>query len=785
MKTRMRNLGFKALLATQFFGAFNDNAFKLVVSFIAVDQFAGRGGGSLYLSLSGVVFILPFLLFSTYAGFLADRFSKQKIIVLDKIAELVVMALGFFAFMHGEIGMLFIVLFLMGAHSAFFSPSKYGILPEILEEQRLSEGNGLIQMWTYAAIILGQACGGYLTAIAGGQIYKTAYAFILVAVMGIVTSLFVTPVPAAKTQRSFRWNFLGEVFQNMRDIKSDRTIFLTLVGLMYFSFLGGLFQLNIVLYARRVMEIGPMAASLLLVVLALGVGIGSMLAGKLSDRKIELGLVPLGAMGLSLFSILLGFVYRSYEGVVACLFLLGLSCGFYIVPLNALIQKESPSDRRGQILATNNFFSFAAILLGSGILYVFRDILGLNAAEIFVVCGVLTILGTVFVCRLLPYPLVRFVIWVLTHTIYRIKVINKDHVPSQGGALLVSNHVSFIDAVLIVVTIQRPIRFMIGRDVYDSSVFRPLFRLARAIPISRADNPKEIIRSLQEAQEALKKGELVCIFPEGQLTRTGNLLKFNEGLERIMKGVDCPIVPVHLDRIWGSIFSYEGGRFIYKWPKVIPYPVTVSFGEPMTPESRAFEVRGRVMELGAEAFQWRLADKCPLPEAFWREARKHPRKFCLADSSGRRLSYGVTLISAVALADVLRGKLALEKNVGLMIPPSVAGALVNIACSILNKVPVNLNYTASLEILASIVKQCATSCVITSKVLIEKTGINLPCGVIFIEEVASSIKKRHWLKAAMMSFAFPSRLSHRLVFGSPGNRQEELATIMFTSGSTG
>jgi len=786
LKKVVHHLGFKALLVSQFLEAFNDNAFKLVVGFIAVDQFANQTGGSLYLALSGVVFVLPFLIFSTYAGFLADRFSKQRIMVWSKIAEIVIMTAGLFALWEGNIWPILFVLFLMGTHSAFFSPSKYGILPEILSDQELSEGNGLIQMWTYAAIILGQACGGYLVHLAGPHIYKTAFIFIVVSILGFVTSLFITRVKASGSKRNFEWNFLAELYGNIKRVKENQPIFLSILGLMYFSFLGGLFQLNILLYARKVMGVDPFLSSILLIILALGIGLGSVLAGKFSDQKIELGLVPLGAIGLSVFSVLLGFAYHSFASVASCLFLLGLSSGFYIVPLNALIQQESPADRRGQILATNNFLSFTAILLGSGILYILRDLVDLNPAQIFVACGLTTILGTIYVCRLLPYPLVRLMIWILTHTVYKIRVIDKDNVPPQGGGLLVSNHVTFVDAVLIIVTIQRPIRFIISREVYQSSFFRPLFRLAKAIPISRTDSPKELIRSLQTAKEALKNGELVCIFPEGQLTRTGNLLRFNSGLEHITKGLDCPIIPVHLDRIWGSIFSYEGGKFLYKWPKIIPYPVTVSYGKPMSAASSAFDVRCRVMELGADALQYRLADKMTLPEAFWREARRHPQKFCSADSSGRRLNYGLTLLSAVALAQKLKGKFDQEKSIGIMIPPCVAGVLVNMAVSIINKVPVNINYTASKEALASIVKQCAMQYVITSMAFIEKTGLSVTCEMIFIEDAFSSLKKFDWLKAAFKSFIFPSGISHWLIFGNKSYRDhEKLATIMFTSGSTG
>jgi acyl-[acyl-carrier-protein]-phospholipid O-acyltransferase/long-chain-fatty-acid--[acyl-carrier-protein] ligase len=785
MKRTLQSRGFRALQVTQFLGAFNDNAFKVIVMFLAIDYFVQRGTGTFYVALAGAVFILPFLLFSTFAGHLADKVSKKKVLVVAKAAEIVLMIAGLFALLYFSVWGMMSVLFLMGLQSTFFSPAKYAIIPEILDEDDLSEGNGQMQMFTYAAIILGQASGGYLLQVFGGAPYKISFVFIGIALLGFLTSLVVTPVSAAGSQRKIEWNFIKEVIHNTHYVRTNQAIFLSILGLVYFAFLGGLFQPNILLYARNLMGVDHLLASLLLVSISLGIGLGGLMAGKFSDQKIELGLVPLGALGLSFFAMQLGFNYHSYTSVLVTLFFLGISSGFYIVPLNTVIQFESPADQRGRIIATNNFFSFAAMLLASVAIY-FLGTLNVNPAQTFFCMGLATILGAVYVCRLLPYPFIRLIVWILTHTLYKIKTLDKHHVPAAGGALLASNHVSYLDAVLLVVTVRRPIRFLMSREVYTTSILRPLFKIGRVIPIDRKDNPKAIIRSLNIAKDALRNGELVCIFPEGQLTRTGNLLKFNAGIEHILKGIDCPVIPVHIDRIWGSIFSHEGGKYLKKWPKVIPYPVTVSFGRALPATSSAFEIRSRVMELGADAFEHRLADKFTLPEAFWLEARKHPAKFCIADSSGKKLSYGTTLISAVALSRKINGKLFQEKTIGVLLPPSVAGSLVNIAISILNKVPVNINYTASKDALASTIKQCAMQYVITSRTFLEKTGAVLPCEALYVEDIIASLSRIEKLKVMLMSFALPYGLSHWFIFGPKDYRaHEKLATIMFTSGSTG
>jgi acyl-[acyl-carrier-protein]-phospholipid O-acyltransferase/long-chain-fatty-acid--[acyl-carrier-protein] ligase len=786
MERTTQKRGFKALLATQFLGAFNDNAFKLVISLLAVDLFVGKTGGTQYLSIAGVIFILPFLLFSAYAGFISDRFSKQKIIVVTKALELFVMVLGFLALLKGNISAIFLVLFLMGLQSTFFSPAKYGILPELLSDKDLSEGNGAIQLWTYMAIILGTVCGGYLFYITKAQVYKASFVFIAISILGILTSVFVTKVKPSGSERRFEWNFIKEIFRNVKKIKSDRPIFLSILGLVYFGLLGGLFQLNIILYTRKVMEVSQFYTGLLLTTVALGLGIGSAFAGKLSGRKIEFGLVPLGAIGLSVFSIILGFKYSSFISVAICLFILGISGGFYIVPLNAFVQQKSPEDRRGQILATMNFLSFSAILLASVVLFVLREIAKLNAAQIFVVSGIATIVVTVYICFLLPDCLLRFIIWLLTHSIYKIRVVNQENVPKRGGALLVCNHVSYVDWAIILASLQRHVRFMTGRNFYNSKLFGPLLKIAKAIPISNTDSPKEIINSLNAAKEALKRGDLVCIFAEGGLTRTGNILKFRKGLEHIMKDVECPIIPVHLDRIWGSIFSFEKGRYFFKVPKIIPYPVTISFGKPMPAQASAFEIRNRVLELGANAFKYRLEDQEPLPESFWREARKNPYKFCMADSTGKRMNFGKALISSVILARRIKKEFSQEETIAIMLPPSVVAALLNIAVSMAGKIPVNLNYTSSEQTLSSIIERCNIKHIITSRRFLKKMDLRLPQETIFVEDLACRITKKDKIVTALQSFVYPGLLSHRLIFGKRGSRSiDDLATIIFTSGSTG
>ncbi len=788
-KTSVKNStsarGFKALLVTQFLGAFNDNAFKLIIALLAIDIFGGLKGGTLYISIAGAIFILPFLLFSTYAGYLADRFSKKVIIIGAKVAELLIMVLGLFVFLWGNIWMMFFILFLMGAQSAFFSPSKYGILPEILNTEDISEGNGKIQFLTFLAIILGTASGGFFMGLSAAQPHQISYLFIIISLIGIVTSLFITKVSPSGSLRQIQWNFLAEVRANLKTLLKRRPIFLAIMGSVYFGLLGALFQLNILLYTRRVMQISHNGAGLLLTVVAFGIGFGSFSAGKLSDKKIEFGLVPLGALGMSVFSLCLGFTYHSFLFTLICLFFLGLSGGMYIIPLNAFIQQRSPKQERGKVLATNNFLGFSAMLLASVLLWLLREVLRLNAVQIFIFAGILTLGVTYYISTLLPKAFLRLIVFLITHSLYKTRCVGRENVPNRGGALLVCNHVSFVDPLLIVSSLQRPVQFLMSKEIYNWRLLKPLFKMMDNIPISIDDDSKDVVRAIKKAREELQAGNLVCIFAEGGITRTGHTHSFKRGLENIVQGTNIPIIPVHLDRMWGSIFSFERDKFFFKIPKKIPYPVTLSFGQTMSSDSTAFEIGNKVMEMGAEAFKYRIDDELPLPMAFWKEARTNPFRLCVADSMGKKLSYAKTLISAVALSKIIKENFS-QTEIGIMLPPTVAVSVVNIAASIAQKIVVNLNYTLSNEGLKEVIKQANINTVITSKKFIEKTGIALNCEEIFVEDLVKKLSRKDKNRAIFKSFILPAFLSRTLIFGRKRNwSMDKVAAIVFSSGSTG
>ena len=386
--------------------------------------------------------------------------------------------------------------------------------------------------------------------------------------------------------------------------------------------------------------------------------------------------------------------------------------------------------------------------------------------------------------RTLPNWLLRFILWVLTHLFYRVRVIGRGNVPRQGGALLVCNHMSFIDAVMLLAAARRPIRFLIFKDIYELPLVRPWARMVRAIPISSEQRPRDLIRSLREATDSIRRGELVCIFAEGQITRTGQLLPFRRGMERVMKGVDAPIVPVNLHGLWGSIFSFEGGRFLWKRPRRIPYPVTVSFGRPLPGTSTAFDVRQAVQELGTQAFSRDRQSAITLDHAFVRTARRYRRHFFMADSRVPKASFGAALTKTIFVARRLAPHWREQQMVGILVPPSVGGALVNFAASFLGRVPVNLNYTASSEVIASCAQQCDLRTVVTSKAFLERfPNLRIPAKSLLLEDLLANPTLGEKLSALLISW-LPFKLLKRAL-GARASSIDDLATIIFSSGSTG
>ena len=385
----------------------------------------------------------------------------------------------------------------------------------------------------------------------------------------------------------------------------------------------------------------------------------------------------------------------------------------------------------------------------------------------------------------LPHWLLRAFLWLLTHTVYRLRVAGGENVPAAGGALLVCNHLSFLDGMLLTAATHRQVRFVMYKGIYDHPVVNPWARMTRAIPISSELRPRDMIHALREARQAILDGDLVCIFAEGQITRIGRMLPFRRGFERVIRGVKAPIIPVHLDGAWGSIFSFDRGRFLWKIPWQIPYDVGVSIGHPLPPASKAYEVRQAVQELATEAYHYRKQKMRTLPRSLVRGARRHPFRLLMADANTPRVTFISALIKSIYLARRLQKVWEGQRFVGILLPPTVAGALVNFAASLMGKIPVNLNYTTSESTITKCMEQAGVTTVVTARAFLEKVPLKLP-GMVLLEEVAAKPKLHEKLMAALMAWTFPVQAIEKALGGltfSP--TLDDLATVIFSSGSTG
>lgn len=776
---------FWALITTQFQGAFSDMTYKTLLTLVALGTATSEAQGSDRVSTINTLFIVPFLLFSMYGGFLADRFSKRAVTTGTKLAEVVIMVLATLAAWQGDLTMGMGVLFLLGCQAAFFGPTKYSILPELLPEKRLSWGNGILEMTTFLSIILGTIAGGVLAEALRGRLYVAGVLLIGLALAGVSTSLGIEKLPAAAPTARFRWNSLSEVSRTIGIARNDRVLWLAVIGSIYFWFLGLMLQTNILFYGKNVLGLAEASVSYLLAALAIGIGIGSYVAGNVSGKKVEYGLIPLGSVGISVFLLVLALPAWGFWASLLLLSALGFSAGFFIVPLNALLQHRPDPSVKGSVVAMANLMTFVGMLLATGFYWVLTSLAHLSSQVVFLLMSLLTIGATIYVTILLPDSLMRLALWLLTHSVYRIQVIGRENIPERGGALFVSNHMSFVDALLLIASTDRRIRFLMEEELYELSFVRPFARMMRVIPISSRQGPRALIHSLREASRSVQEGRVVCIFAEGQITRIGQLLPFRKGFERIMKNVQAPIIPINLDRVWGSIFSYQKGRFLWKMPRLSFQPITVSFGKPMPGQSSSESVRQAVQELATDAYLYRKPDQSQLQRAFIRRVWRHPWRLAAADGLNPKVSYLGLLIRSIFLARLMQPRWGSQRMVGLLLPPSVAGAAANIAALLAGKIPVNLNYTVSQAVLESCIQQCEIETIITSRLFLEKVKITVPDSSIFLEDLAPFKTKGRLLIAVLKALPYPTTLLQRSL-GADGNRSvDRLATVIFSSGSTG
>lgn len=765
--------GLNALNITQFLGAMNDNILKLLIIFFLI-QHQGSAKAGIITATAGAAFVLPFLIFSAPAGCIADRFSKARVSVWVKLLEVIVTALAVATFALKLEWGLYGVLFLMATHSAFFAPAKYGIIPELAPRDELSRANGLIESFTFLAIIFGTVLASALTQAISGRFWMAAGVCLVVAVVGLISSLRLPKVPAVAPERPIRL-FPAEILRTLLHIRHDRWLMLAVIGLAWFMLVGAYTQLNLIGYGIQQMGLDEAKSGYLFLASAFGIAGGSLLAAKLSGKDVEFGIVPLGAIGLTIAPVLLHNAPANLPTVLAIILLFGISAGLFSLPLQTFIQLRAEAEIRGEVLAASSFVNWIGILIASALTFLFSGPLHMTAAQGFSVMGVMTLLLTLGTIRYLPDFLLRFVALVVMNLLYRIKVDGKQQVPLEGPALLVANHVSWIDALLLIATQTRRIRFVMERSIYETPLLNPLFRLMGVIPVSSKDGVSGFKEFLRATKQVLDDGYLVCIFAEGEITRHGSLNAFRPGFARIAQAAGVPIIPTYIGGAWGNVFSYARNRRIY----LHRYPIHILFGEPL-PADQPVKVRTSVMELSVRYYEGRKHDRLPLADAFVNTARSNWSDPAVNDTTGKSATYGQLLTGALLVKQRLQPKLD-GVNIGVLLPPSTAGFTANIALSLLGKVPVNLNYTASKDAFASALDQADIRCVVTSKKVLEKLPeLPMPKQIILLEEVMNGLGGLEKLTALLAA-----RLAPRTMLCSGRPNPDDTATIIFSSGSTG
>lgn len=802
-KGTLNSPSFLALLATQFLGAMNDNMFRWFIIPIGKPAI----GDAEALSLGLACFTLPYLLLASVAGYLADRFSKRTVIIACKVAEILIMILGIWAIQIGNIYLLFSIVALMGCQSALFGPAKFGSIPEMLRDNRLSRGNGLMGLITVVSSALGFIAGNYLYYITQpslenpgtfSDIQIAAFALIGVAALGTLVSLKIRKLPAAAPTREFPYNPAKETWHQMQLLRSSTPLLRTALGVAFFWMLASLAQMNVDTYGINELQLTQKDIGPLLGILVFGVALGSILAGIWSSGRIELGIVPLGAAGIVLTSLMLFFTGNSvgpgaenatslhYSLSLLWLFLLGVSSGLFDIPLETFLQHRSDVETRGSILAAANFLAFAFILVASFAFWVMQKHLELSASQIFMVLGLLTIPVGIYIFKLLPNATIRFMVWLVSCTIYKLRVKGLKNLPKKGGALLVANHVSWLDGIFLILTSTRPVRMIAYSTYVEAPWVAWLSRLYNTIPINVEDGPKALMKSIKTARNAIENGELVCIFAEGKLTRSGYLQPFQSGLMKIIKGTGAPVIPVYIDELWGSIFSFHGGKFFWKKPRRWPYPVSIRFGKPVLHPENEKHVQRVVQNLGVDAANFRKTYQMIPPRLFLRKCKSQRFQLKVSDSMGDERTGGMLLTGALVLRRLLN-KFVLkpdEKMVGVLLPPSVGGCAVNASLAISGRVPINLNYTLSDSDINYCIQEAGIKTVLTSQKFLEKRPIEMDANVVLLDDLKTKVTLWDKLVSMFQAFVVPAWIIERII-GLHRVKSDDLSTVIFTSGSTG
>ena len=575
---------FAPFFITQALGAFNDNVFKnslmLLLAFGATAQ--PPFDTNLLMNVAAGLFILPFLLFSGVAGRIADKFEMDRITRILKFAEILIMTAAAFSFFYDAYLILIFLLFLMGTQSAFFGPIKYAILPKSLDKEEIVGGNALIEMGTFIAILVGTIYGGIIVGFDNNVLW-ISISIITLALLGYISSHSVPILTPNNPDLTLSWNLLSQTKSTFKIAKKEQSIFISIMAISWFWFMGASYLTQIPNFTKTVLAGNNHVVTLLLTLFSIGVAAGSLICEKLSRKKVELGIVPIGSIGISLFGIdlylnslsflgslqednvtlmgILAFLQNAGgKGILIDLAGIGFFGGVYSVPLMALIQQRSDKEERAQTIAANNILNALFMVISAVTGALMLSVAGLSIPEYFLVVSIMNIVVAIYIYSHVPEFFLRFTIWILSHTAYRVSQKGFEYIPDEEAAVIVCNHVSYMDPLILASACARPVRFVMDKSTYNNPALNWFFKLAKTIPIaSQKSDPELYNLAMERVSDELKAGNVVCIFPEGKLTKDGEVMNFHRDIETIINKDPVPVIPMALKGLWGSFFSHKDG----------------------------------------------------------------------------------------------------------------------------------------------------------------------------------------------------------------------------------
>jgi acyl-[acyl-carrier-protein]-phospholipid O-acyltransferase/long-chain-fatty-acid--[acyl-carrier-protein] ligase len=797
---------FWSLVAVQVQVLLNDNAAKLMLIALGAavapelvpaklfphhPEYAEMAAKQIKTILAAII-ILPFVLFAPTAGWISDRFSKRSVIIISLWAQISILAMIGGALYFHLIYVAILGLFLLGVQCAFFSPAKQGIIKEIVSAMKISAAVGVVEVTAIASMLVGGLAGGALydycfstTGSAWSAAVATMAVLTVLAVISLLAGYQIQPTPA-HTNQPFRTALLWEHFGQLRDVWREPPIRLCVLGISYFYGLAGalyltLFEVSASVHANQVgtaFHTGIYAATL-----GLGIICGSFLVTRMTTHQVEIGLIPIGSLGLICGALMAGFCNPKSALFLLALFGIGLAGALFVVPLNAHLQEQVEPARRGRILSGNNLFVNLFGIVAVLCQYVVSAVLGVSPHQQLLLYAIPTAVVTVIIIFLTPEGLLRLALGLIARTFYRVTPVGLDAMPATGGILLLPNHISYVDAVILQLACPRPIRFLVYDQIYKARFLHWGLRLLGAIPIS----PKIARTAIETAVNALARGEVVCLFPEGALTRTAALQKLNRGYELIARKAHAPVMPVWLENVWGSIFSYYGGQFFWKMPRVVPLRVSLFFGAPISADEATPErVRRTLYDLSEAAFQARPELKSHVAYESLRGLRKRFFTPVVIDAhaGNRALTGGELLTLGIVLAFWLRKNVP-EKRVGIVLPTGIGATIANLGVLLSGKIPVNLNFTAGRAANEAAIARAGIQRLITAPAMVEQVkdfpwlDNRIDIGAL-IKSFSPAQMKRWFLLSWLAPLSF---LRRKLHVPRVGDREE--VALLFTSGSAG